>query len=170
MALHRGRVLVCVAGGRRTPELRVLADVPHRPRLPAIRRRCSCRWVCPVWGGLSCSASLGSLGWGWFGWLIVSRMTGKVFRRGSVEMVALVEGMARQPSQFESGLGVGDIAFGDYVCGSCGYGVSVFRVLPPCPMCRGSAWRRDERTIQTRPALSCDPLVGGPGCGEASCR
>jgi hypothetical protein len=33
-------------------------------------------------------------------------------------------------------------AKGEFRCASCGYGVTVYRVLPECPMCRGSNWER----------------------------
>ena len=34
----------------------------------------------------------------------------------------------------------GDPALGDFRCAECGYGISVRRTLPECPMCRGSQW------------------------------
>ena len=34
----------------------------------------------------------------------------------------------------------GEPAAGDFRCSECGYGVSVSRTLPRCPMCRGEAW------------------------------
>jgi rubrerythrin len=36
--------------------------------------------------------------------------------------------------------GAGEAADGEYHCSECGYGVSVQRVLPLCPMCRGAVW------------------------------
>lgn len=38
-------------------------------------------------------------------------------------------------------LHTGAAARGDFVCAECGYGVSVHRTLPACPMCRGEEWR-----------------------------
>lgn len=29
---------------------------------------------------------------------------------------------------------------GEFRCAECGYGAVVQRVLPPCPMCGGTAW------------------------------
>lgn len=29
---------------------------------------------------------------------------------------------------------------GEFRCAACGYGAVVQRVLPPCPMCGGTAW------------------------------
>ena len=37
-------------------------------------------------------------------------------------------------------LSAGELAVGRFHCSECGYGVAVKRVLPLCPMCRGSVW------------------------------
>jgi len=34
----------------------------------------------------------------------------------------------------------GDAAVGAFQCAECGYGVTVRRTLPLCPMCGGTAW------------------------------
>jgi hypothetical protein len=34
----------------------------------------------------------------------------------------------------------GSEATGEYHCADCGYGVTVWRLLPVCPMCRGRSW------------------------------
>ena len=34
----------------------------------------------------------------------------------------------------------GTEAAGEYHCADCGYGVTVRRLLPVCPMCRGRSW------------------------------
>jgi hypothetical protein len=39
-----------------------------------------------------------------------------------------------------SGFGAGTPARGEFHCGGCGYGISVRRGLPTCPMCRGTEW------------------------------
>ncbi len=36
----------------------------------------------------------------------------------------------------------GDTAKGEYHCSECGYGVTVFRSLPVCPMCGGKTWEQ----------------------------
>ena len=36
----------------------------------------------------------------------------------------------------------GDAAKGEYHCSECGYGVTVFRQLPTCPMCGGESWEQ----------------------------
>ena len=37
-------------------------------------------------------------------------------------------------------LRAGQAARGDFRCTDCGYGVTVRRALPVCPMCRGGDW------------------------------
>jgi lipopolysaccharide biosynthesis regulator YciM len=39
---------------------------------------------------------------------------------------------------------------GDYRCATCGYGVSVHRSLPRCPMCGGNAWLDAARGDSSR--------------------
>jgi Zn finger protein HypA/HybF involved in hydrogenase expression len=34
----------------------------------------------------------------------------------------------------------GHAARGDFRCADCGYGVTIHRTLPTCPMCRGELW------------------------------
>jgi hypothetical protein len=36
----------------------------------------------------------------------------------------------------------GTVAAGEFHCAACGYGVTVRRLLPVCPMCRGRSWER----------------------------
>jgi Zn finger protein HypA/HybF involved in hydrogenase expression len=33
-------------------------------------------------------------------------------------------------------------AKGEFRCGGCSYGVTVYRSLPVCPMCHGTEWER----------------------------
>ena len=35
-------------------------------------------------------------------------------------------------------------AKGEFHCSECGYGVTVFSVLPRCPMCGGAAWEQSD--------------------------
>ena len=42
----------------------------------------------------------------------------------------------------DTGWKAGARAKGEYRCAECGYGVTVHRVLPACPMCRGESWER----------------------------
>jgi rubrerythrin len=46
------------------------------------------------------------------------------------------------PDEYVEFLVAGEHAKGAYHCSDCGYGVTVHRVLPLCPMCGGSAWEQ----------------------------
>jgi hypothetical protein len=55
---------------------------------------------------------------------------------------------------------------GELVCVGCGYGVSVFRELPRCPMCRGAVWARARgRPVEPAFAGAAEVVgaVGGDG-------
>ena len=41
---------------------------------------------------------------------------------------------------------------GEFHCAECGYGVTVTRALPTCPMCAGSSWQRAEWSPMRRAA------------------
>jgi len=36
----------------------------------------------------------------------------------------------------------GSRAKGEFRCAGCGYGVTVYKALPSCPMCQGTEWER----------------------------
>ena len=36
----------------------------------------------------------------------------------------------------------GERAKGEFLCSACGYGVTVWRELPACPMCGGVTWEQ----------------------------
>lgn len=42
-------------------------------------------------------------------------------------------------------MATGAFAHGDFRCANCGYGVSMYRSLPHCPMCGGKVWLRAGR-------------------------
>jgi hypothetical protein len=39
-----------------------------------------------------------------------------------------------------AGLDAGTAARGEFHCADCGYGITVRRTLPTCPMCQGGEW------------------------------
>ena len=41
---------------------------------------------------------------------------------------------------------------GEYHCSECGYGVTVHRELPRCPMCQGESWEQSAWSPFTREA------------------
>ncbi|HLX20075.1 MAG TPA: hypothetical protein VKR23_07970 [Gaiellaceae bacterium] len=45
-------------------------------------------------------------------------------------------------------LAAGDQVEGDFRCSACGYGVSVRRALPVCPMCGGTTWEQPPPRLQ----------------------
>jgi rubrerythrin len=47
----------------------------------------------------------------------------------------------------------GAAARGEYHCSSCGYGVTVHRTLPQCPMCSGNTWEPADWSPFTRARL-----------------
>ena len=44
----------------------------------------------------------------------------------------------------------GDLAKGEFHCAECGYGVTVYRTLPVCPMCGGDEWEQSTWSPLTR--------------------
>jgi hypothetical protein len=41
----------------------------------------------------------------------------------------------------QAGFGAGAPARGEFHCTDCSYGINVRRILPACPMCRGTDWQ-----------------------------
>jgi rubrerythrin len=52
---------------------------------------------------------------------------------------------------------MGTAAKGEFQCAECGYGVTVNRELPRCPMCGGDLWEASDWTPVTR-SVSDQPL------------
>ena len=46
------------------------------------------------------------------------------------------------PDEFVEFLVTGAAVKGEFHCSECGYGVTIVRALPVCPMCRGTSWER----------------------------
>jgi rubredoxin len=44
----------------------------------------------------------------------------------------------------------GEAVKGEFHCSECGYGVTVHRELPLCPMCQGTAWEQVPWSPMTR--------------------
>lgn len=59
------------------------------------------------------------------------------------------EAVADVPAFLRAGLP----AQGEYVCSSCGYGISVRATLPQCPMCRGELWEEPATSPYALPPL-----------------
>jgi hypothetical protein len=57
-----------------------------------------------------------------------------------------------QAGDLMSVLLAGVSAKGEFHCAECGYGVTVFRQLPSCPMCGGEEWAQFAWSSFQRPA------------------
>jgi len=49
-------------------------------------------------------------------------------------------------------LSAGQTVKGEFHCSDCGYGVTIVRALPLCPMCGGSSWEQAPWSPFTRAA------------------
>jgi len=57
----------------------------------------------------------------------------------------------REPGgDFVDFLAAGVHTKGEFHCAECGYGVTVYRALPVCPMCGGSEWEQSAWSPLTR--------------------
>jgi rubrerythrin len=48
-------------------------------------------------------------------------------------------------------LRTGDGANGEFHCSGCGYGVTIWRTLPRCPMCGGQTWEQSASSLFRAP-------------------
>ena len=46
------------------------------------------------------------------------------------------------PDEYVEFRAAGDPVKGEFHCSACGYGVTIVRALPICPMCGGRSWER----------------------------
>jgi rubredoxin len=51
----------------------------------------------------------------------------------------------------------GESVKGEFHCSQCGYGITIYRELPVCPMCSGTTWEQSAWSPFTR-ALSSEML------------
>ena len=62
---------------------------------------------------------------------------------GEGVIVREFEGTRREPGgEFVDFLTTGQHVKGDFHCAECGYGITVYRALPVCPMCAGTQWEQ----------------------------
>jgi rubrerythrin len=54
------------------------------------------------------------------------------------------------PDEYVEFLTMGEHVKGEFHCSDCGYGVTVHRELPRCPMCGGSSWEQADWSPFTR--------------------
>ena len=65
-------------------------------------------------------------------------------RRTGQKGVDLLEQATRRavPDEFVESFARGALVTGEFHCSECGYGVTIVRALPICPMCGGSSWEQ----------------------------
>jgi hypothetical protein len=57
-------------------------------------------------------------------------------------MTERTRAVASEPDGFVDFWSTGMAVKGEFHCAGCGYGVTVYRMLPTCPMCGGGAWEQ----------------------------
>jgi rubrerythrin len=62
-------------------------------------------------------------------------------------------GTTTEPEGFVQFWSTGQAVKGEFHCAECGYGVTVYRALPTCPMCSGSTWEQVPWSPMTRARL-----------------
>jgi rubrerythrin len=72
-----------------------------------------------------------------------------VFEEG-VNMRDVVAAGREPGGDFVDFLAAGTHAKGEFHCAECGYGVTVYRALPVCPMCGGAQWEQSAWSPLTR--------------------
>ncbi len=57
------------------------------------------------------------------------------------------------PDEFVEFFPTGQPVKGEYHCSECGYGVTIVRALPLCPMCGGTSWEQSAWSPFSRSPL-----------------
>jgi rubredoxin len=57
------------------------------------------------------------------------------------------------PDEFVEFFAAGQSVKGEYHCSDCGYGVTIVRALPLCPMCGGTSWEQSPWSPFSRTLL-----------------
>jgi rubredoxin len=70
-------------------------------------------------------------------------------KRGS-DVVERVRAIGEEPGSYVAFSTAGDTVKGEFHCSECGYGVTVYRALPICPMCGGTTWEQVPWSPLTR--------------------
>ena len=65
-----------------------------------------------------------------------------------------IQTSAASADEFVEFWAAGQSAKGEFHCSACGYGVTIARALPLCPMCGGSVWEQSLWSPFTRRAAA----------------
>jgi rubredoxin len=68
-------------------------------------------------------------------------------------MAERVRSTDEDPGGFITFRTTGDAVKGEFHCSECGYGVTVYRTLPACPMCGGTSWEEAPWSPLSRAGL-----------------
>jgi rubrerythrin len=60
-------------------------------------------------------------------------------------------GRRASPDEYVEFVAMGELVKGEFHCSECGYGVTVHRELPRCPMCGGDSWEQSSWSPFQRP-------------------
>jgi hypothetical protein len=74
-------------------------------------------------------------------------------RRNTLGGLGMAEGIETTRSaagDFVEFWATGQAVKGEFHCSECGYGVTIVRTLPLCPMCRGTSWEQSAWSPFTR--------------------
>lgn len=77
-------------------------------------------------------------------------------------MAQRVRATREEPGGFVAFNAAGEAVKGEFHCAECGYGVTVYRQLPVCPMCSGTIWEQVPWSPLTR-ALANEPMESSTG-------
>ena len=73
--------------------------------------------------------------------MVESGSHGQVVGKGVI-MRDVGAGARESTDDFVDFLAAGSRVKGEFHCAECGYGVTVYRTLPVCPMCGGAQWEQ----------------------------
>ena len=55
-----------------------------------------------------------------------------------------IQSAGTDEGDFVEFVAAGTASKGEFQCAECGYGVTITKTLPTCPMCSGGSWQRSE--------------------------
>jgi rubredoxin len=61
-----------------------------------------------------------------------------------------IETSQRAPDDYVEFRAAGESVKGEFHCSECGYGITIVRALPLCPMCGGTSWEQSPWSPFTR--------------------
>jgi len=81
---------------------------------------------------------------------------GRIRRKEYSKGVWMMEGLHTSrvaPDEYVEFRAAGDAVKGEFHCSECGYGVTIVRALPICPMCGGRSWEQSDWSPLSRAGM-----------------